>query len=216
MVKIKMFNFTSGRLLQMLLSLPGILVAMSFHEMAHGLAAESMGDQTARNAGRVSLNPFAHLSLLGILSMMLFGFGWAKPVPVNSYNFRNKRKGIIIVSLAGCLTNLLLAFISLLVLRLVMNFANQYLYTILYYMYLYNLVFAVFNLIPIPPLDGSQILYEFLPYNAQRTFNQISRYSYIILLICIFTGIFGMIINPIINVIGAFYNSIINFIFGLF
>ena len=208
--------FSPNRWLVMLLSLPGILIAISFHEMAHALAAESMGDMTASNMGRVSLNPLRHLSLLGVLSMMIFGFGWAKPVPINSYNFRDRRKGIIIVSLAGCLTNLLLGFISLVVLRLIQSFANEYLYTIIYYTYMYNVVFAVFNLIPIPPLDGSQILYEFLPYNAQRTWNQYSRYSYIILLICLFTGIFGRIITPIVSIIGNFYNWIINIIFGLF
>lgn len=200
----------------MLLSLPGILVAISFHEMAHALAADSMGDTTAAGRGRVSLNPFAHLSLIGTLCMLLFGFGWAKPVPVNSYNFRNKRLGIVVVSLAGCLTNLLLAFITLIVLYILPVDSNQYLLQILYYMYTYNLVFAVFNLIPIPPLDGSQILYEFLPYNAQRKFNEFSRYSFIILFILLFLGAFRYIVNPIVALISNLYNIILSSIFGLF
>lgn len=202
--------FSPDRLQMMLLSLPGILIAMSFHEMAHGIAAESMGDDTAQMAGRVSLNPFKHLSLLGTLSMLVFGFGWAKPVPVNSYNFRNKRKGIIVTSLAGCFTNLLLGFISLLIMRLIGDYVNIYVYYILYYTYYYNLIFAVFNLLPIPPLDGSQVLYEFLPYKAKQIYDQVARYGNFILLILIMTGMFGYIIVPIVNLIGNFYQMIIN------
>lgn len=211
-----MFSFTADRIMSILFSLPGIIVAITFHEIAHGLAAESMGDTTARDAGRLSLNPLAHLDPIGLLSMVLFRFGWAKPVPVNSANFRNRRKGIILVSLAGCIANLVLGFISLFALYLVRPIANEYLYMILYYMYLYNIVFAVFNLIPIPPLDGSQILMEFLPYKAQLTYDKISRYSYLILLVFVFTGLFGIIINPIVNVIGYVYNTILSFIFSIF
>lgn len=208
--------FSPGRLQMMLLSLPGIIIAITFHEIAHGYAAESMGDMTARNAGRLSLNPLAHLDPIGVLSMVLFGFGWARPVPVNSLNFRNRRKGIILVSLSGCIANLVLGFVALFVLYLVSSFANPYLYQILYYLYFYNIVFAVFNLIPIPPLDGSQILYEFLPYKGRQVFERIARYGWVILLLFVWSGVFSFIISPIVNLIGSFYNFILGSLFSLF
>ena len=164
--------FSANYFINLLLSLPGILVAISFHEMAHGYAADAMGDPTPKLAGRLTVNPLKHIDPIGFISMLLFRFGWAKPVPVNPNNFKNHRKGIIVVSLAGCFTNLLLGFISLIAIYAVSPFANVYLLQILQYLYLYNLMFAVFNLIPIPPLDGSQILAEFLPYNAKQKFYQ--------------------------------------------
>lgn len=193
----------------MLLALPGIITAISFHEMAHGLAAESMGDMTAASQGRLSLNPFKHLSLLGTLSMLVLGFGWAKPVPVNPNNFKNRKKGIILVSLAGCLTNLLLGFISLAIYYLLVPVANETLLTIIYYMAFYNVLFAVFNLVPIPPLDGSQILYVFLPYKAQRFYDRLSQYGSLVLLLLVFTGVFGYIITPVTNAILNLYSMIL-------
>lgn len=201
--------FSPQRWMSMLLAFPGIITAISFHEMAHGLAAESMGDNTAALQGRLSLNPFRHLSLLGTLSMLFLGFGWAKPVPVNPNNFRNRKMGIILVSLAGCLTNLLLGFISLAIYYLCAPLNNSLLETILYYMAFYNVLFAVFNLIPIPPLDGSQILEVFLPYNAQRFMQQYSNYGSIILLILIFTGVFSYIITPATSAILHLYQLIL-------
>ena len=145
--------------------------------------------------------------------MLLFRFGWAKPVPVNPNNFKSHRKGIIVVSLAGCFTNLLLGFISLIAIYAVSPFANVYLLQILQYLYLYNLMFAVFNLIPIPPLDGSQILAEFLPYNAKQKFYQFSRYGMIILLLLVVFNVFGLIITPIINGIDGLFRMILNPLF---
>lgn len=208
--------FSQQRLMTILLSLPGVIIAITFHEIAHGYAAEAMGDDTAERAGRLSLNPLHHLDPIGLLSMALFGFGWAKPVLVNPNNFRDRKKGIILVSLAGCLTNLLIGLITLLVLYAVRPFANDYLYTILYYIYLYDVVFGIFNLIPIPPLDGSQILYEFLPYKGRQFFNRYARYGTLVLLVLVFTGIIGMIMNPIVGAVNTLFNAIARFIFGLF
>ena len=120
-----MFNFTPDYFFTLLLSLPGILIAITFHEMAHGFAAEAMGDPTAKNAGRLSLNPFKHLDPLGFLSMVLFRFGWAKPVPINPMYFKDRKKGTIIVSLAGVVTNLILAFIGMAAYLAVVPIQNQ-------------------------------------------------------------------------------------------
>lgn len=183
--------------------------------MAHGYAADAMGDPTPKNAGRLSVNPLKHLDVLGFICMLIFHFGWAKPVPVNPANFKNRRKGVILVSLSGCLTNLLLAFITLAATLLVSRMdGNPYLITILTYIYIYNLMFAVFNIIPIPPLDGSQVLAEFLPYKARMKFYNFSRWGMLILLILMWTGIFSRIINPIINAIGWLFTLILSPFFG--
>ncbi|MGD9473505.1 MAG: site-2 protease family protein, partial [Eubacteriaceae bacterium] len=151
-----MFNFSADYFLSLLLSLPGILLAISFHEMAHGFAADAMGDPTPKLAGRLTVNPLKHIDPLGLLSMLLFRFGWAKPVPINPLNFKDRKKGMIVVSLAGILTNLLLGFLAMATYFIVVPLQNEVLMTIIYYIYFYNVVFAVFNILPIPPLDGSK------------------------------------------------------------
>lgn len=201
--------FTADYWINLLLSLPGIIIAITFHEIAHGLAADAMGDHTAQMQGRLSLNPFRHLDPIGFLSMIFFRFGWAKPVPVNPNNFRNRRKGVIWVSLAGSLTNLLLGFISMMALYAVRPIGNYYLIQILNYMVIYNIMFAVFNLIPIPPLDGSQILAEFLPYNARIRYESFARYGMWVLLIMIWLGLFSYIVSPIVSWTYNLYSSIL-------
>lgn len=207
--------FTADYWINLLLSLPGIIIAITFHEIAHGLAAESMGDHTAQMQGRLSLNPLKHLDPLGFLSMILFRFGWAKPVPVNPNNFRNRRKGVIWVSLAGSLTNLLLGFISMIAWYAVIPFGNYYLKMVLLYMVQYNVMFGIFNLIPIPPLDGSQILAEFLPYNARIRYESFARYGMWVLLACIWLGLFGYVITPLVNGVLDLYQAILTPLFRM-
>ena len=208
--------FSSAGLMQMLLSLPGIILAITFHEMAHGYAAESMGDDTAKLAGRLSPNPLKHLDPIGFLSMLIFHFGWAKPVPVNPSRFRNRRKGMIVVALSGCVTNLLLGFISMAAMYATQGLGNIYLQIILMYMTMYNIMFGVFNLIPIPPLDGADVLAEFLPYKARVSYMKFSRYGMIVLLAMMVFGLFGYIITPIVNWIYQVYGWILGMIFGAF
>lgn len=215
MVKI-MFNFTSDYVVNLLLSLPGILMAITFHEMAHGFAADAMGDPTAKNAGRLTLNPLKHIDPLGFLSMVLFRFGWAKPVPVNPMNFRDLKKGTIAVSLAGVATNLLLAFIGMAAFLAVYPLQNEILSTILQYVYLYNIIFAVFNILPIPPLDGSQILIIFLPQKALPVYYKYQRYGMILIFVLAFTGILWLVISPIINGIEGLFLGILTPIFRPF
>jgi Zn-dependent protease len=145
-----------------------ILLALPVHEMAHAYAADRMGDQTARWNGRLTLNPFAHLDIFGTLLIFLFRFGYAKPVPVNPRNFKDYRKGIIITSVAGPLSNLAMSLISLIILRVLIFISPTYLFaqlaSVLFYNFAYiNIILAVFNLMPIPPLDGYRIISNFLP-----------------------------------------------------
>ncbi|MDI3536944.1 MAG: hypothetical protein PWP30_1426 [Eubacteriaceae bacterium] len=211
-----MFNFSADYFLSLLLSLPGILLAISFHEMAHGFAADAMGDPTPKLAGRLTVNPLKHIDPLGLLSMLLFRFGWAKPVPINPLNFKDRKKGMIIVSLAGILTNLLLGFLAMATYFIVVPLQNETLMTIIYYIYIYNIVFAVFNLLPIPPLDGSKVLMVFLPNKALPTFYEIQKYGMFIILGLAITGLLSIIINPVINWIVSIYSFILTPIFTFF
>ena len=188
-----------------------LLFSLILHENAHGIAAYFMGDNTAKNSGRISMNPFKHLSLYGTISMILFKFGWAKPVPINPNNFKKKRLGNFLVSIAGILTNFLLAIISafLFILALKNNYNNRFILLLLQYLIMYNIFLGIFNLIPIPPLDGSKIIYTFLPYKTVNKLYSIEKYSNIILIVLIMTGIIGKMMNyiciPIINwILGIF------------
>jgi len=211
-----MFNFTPDYFYSLLLSLPGILIAISFHEMAHAYAADAMGDPTPKDAGRLTVNPLKHIDPLGFISMLLFRFGWAKPVPVNPNNFKDKKKGMIAVALSGVLTNLLLAFLGMAAYLAVIPLNNETLMIILQYIYIYNIVFAVFNIIPIPPLDGSQILVLFLPPKALMFYYRYQRYGMIAIFVLALTGLLGIIINPAINAIVSLFSAILLPFFNLF
>lgn len=188
---------------QTLLLLPGIFIGLTFHEFAHGWVADRLGDHTARYQGRLTLNPIAHLDPIGFLMLVFFHFGWAKPVPVNPYNLRvNPRQGMLYVALAGPVTNLLLALVIAILLRMgFFSFASEVYYMAWLAVYI-NIVLAVFNLLPIPPLDGSKILAGILPGNTPWLYH-LETYGTIILLLLLFTGIIGRILAFIINPIAG-------------
>jgi len=165
----------------LLIAVP-LLYSIIIHELAHGWVADKMGDPTARWLGRLSLNPLKHLDLMGTLMLLIFGFGWAKPVPVNFGNLRDFRKGLIFVSSAGIVANIIVAFFSLLVLRLLSSGPWDMLYLGLYYMARINIMLAAFNLIPIPPLDGSKILMGFASQKVQYTLARIEPYGLFIII----------------------------------
>lgn len=163
----------------LLLGLPAILIAITIHEYAHALTAFKLGDPTAKFAGRLSLNPLKHIDLLGFIMLLVARFGWAKPVPINPFHFRNPRRDEALVSLAGPLSNLLLAILFGLSIRLLLQLSASTAtipFLLLYLCFLYNVVLSVFNLIPVPPLDGSKILFSLLP--RRYRFYQLQLESY--------------------------------------
>ena len=175
-----------------------VLVTITVHELAHGYVAYMIGDPTAKNAGRLSLNPLVHLDPLGAILLFVAGFGWAKPVPINPFFFKgNRSRGIMLVSAAGPLANLLLALILALSIPLVSSFSVTVLQIVANGIYL-NIYMALFNLIPIPPLDGSKILAGLIPKGAAYKYlNVMDQYGMIILLVLVLANVIGKIITPI-------------------
>lgn len=185
-----------------------IIFTLVTHEIAHGYIALLNGDDTAKNLGRLSPNPLKHLDPLGTLSMLLFRFGWAKPVPINPNKFKNYRLGMFTVSIAGIVVNLFTAFISIILLSFVRNII---LINFLKALVSYGIIFAVFNLIPIPPLDGSKILASLLPIKFTNFMYKYQRYSSIVLIILLFSGAIDRLLIPIVNFTFRFLIDIVNF-----
>lgn len=203
----------TGEIFFVLLALPGILIAITFHEFAHAFAADKLGDDTPRRQNRLNLNPLSHLDPLGTI-LLLKGFGWGKPVQINPRNFdRNisMAKGEAIVSVAGPLMNMILAIIFTIIDVVLIKFANVWVETTLVGLIVVNVIEAaiftniglgVFNLIPLPPLDGSKIFMSFMPYNVRNWILEKQHLFYIIFLIIWITPIASLIISPIIENIG--------------
>lgn len=201
-------------ILEKLYILPIIFLSLSLHEMCHGYAAYKLGDDTAKVMGRLTLNPFAHLDLLGTLAMMFFGFGWAKPVPVNYANLKYKRLGPVLVALAGPLSNLIFAFfcmvlgIALIITgRGLSGFVGSYITTAI----ILNVTLAVFNMLPVPPLDGSKVVISLLPYKWQYYVYKNEVYIQIVLFALLYLGV----ISPVINYLGNFTLGIMIKLAGL-
>ena len=181
----------------MLLTLPIVLLSLTVHEFAHAATANVLGDPTPRWEGRLTLNPLAHLDVFGTLPLIITRrFGWAKPVPINPAYFKDWRQGMALVGVAGPLSNVALAFIFALPYRLGIRMP-YYLDLISYFAILINLGLASYNLIPIPPLDGSRILIVFLRGKNLYIYQQLEQYGQFILLLLIFTGTTSVIMLPI-------------------
>lgn len=185
--------------------IPGFLLAIVIHEYAHARAAVALGDPTPAVAGRLTLNPIPHIDPFGLIMLVLFKFGWAKPVPINPYNFRNGRRDMVLVSLAGPGSNIALAFVCwfLYALLIKFNFMNTEISLVLINAIKSNMFFAVFNLIPLPPLDGSQIVSSLLPGRQAYAYESIAPYGPWILMALIYLGVIGGIVDPIVRVLAA-------------
>jgi len=213
LVLMSLINFSDGQLLSLLLTLPAVIIAITFHEYAHALAADKLGDDTPRMQGRLNLNPMSHIDPVGFMLLMFAGFGWGKPVQINPRNFNrniNMDKGEAIVSLAGPLMNFMIAIVSAIILGAVYMGGNatffystigNIIYILLQELVIINIGLGVFNLIPLPPLDGSKIFINFMPYNARRWILEHSHIFYYIFLAIWITGLAGVIISPIISLL---------------
>lgn len=194
------------------LLVPLLLFSIIAHEVAHGWVASLFGDNTAKYAGRLSFNPVSHVDPMGLIALLLAGFGWAKPVPVDYSNLSRSRRAIISVSLAGCLANILIATIAITLLHFSFFHANNFLAAALFIVVRVNIMLGAFNLIPIPPLDGSRVLMEFLPYNAKIKLARLEPFGFFIIIILLFTGV----LDPVIGFIEQTILIIIKILLGFF
>lgn len=201
-----MFDFN---ILHIVAGIPGLLIAMVMHEYAHALVADYMGDDTPRLMGRLTLNPMAHIDPIGALMLLVARFGWAKPVMINPNNFRSWRKGELCVAFAGPAANLIVAFVAL-VAQVVFSrldlFTGTALQLVLSMIVIYNINFAIFNLLPLPPLDGSRILMCFLPSEWNYRLASLERYSFIILIALMMTPVFSYILIPLQRIVFSVFS----------
>jgi Zn-dependent protease len=196
--------------------LPAILIALSIHEFAHAFVAYKMGDITQKERGRLSLNPLAHIDITGLLCLMLFQFGWAKPVQVDPRYYKNPKWGMALVALGGPLANFVIAFLSGLILTLIEFYVpysdfSMILYNFFLYLIIINVGLGLFNLIPIPPLDGSKIIGAILPENSYHQYMKYQKYGmFFIIGLLILLDVLEMMGYP--SILNEALNVIVNFI----
>ena len=198
--------FTREGLIETLYFIPALLISLSIHEFGHSYVAYKLGDKSQKIMGRLTLSPFAHIDPLGFIFILIFKFGWGRPVMIDDSNFKNRARGNMFVALAGPMFNVVLAILLTVIIKILMIFgitestitssAGSIVYSMVILAIQFNMVFAVFNLIPLPPFDGSKVLYYFLPYKGKKLMDNLERYSIWILIILLWTGVYSYIILP--------------------
>ncbi len=209
-----MFGFDSD----MIYRIPALIAAMTIHEYSHARAAVAMGDPTPRFLGRLTLNPIPHIDPIGMLLLFIAGFGWAKPVPINPRNFHDGRKGVFVVSLAGAGANIALGFLAYFFLNLLfeMNLIGVVWQKTLVQLYRYNVMFAVFNLVPIPPLDGSKVLMSLLPGHLAYQYQKLEPYgNYILIALVLVPGLLSFVVTPFYRVIEFIIRGVSGLLLGI-
>jgi Zn-dependent protease len=211
------FDDLAGFALGLLIKIPPLLLAVTVHELAHGLVADRLGDPTARLQGRLTLNPIPHIDPLGALAFIIAGFGWAKPVPVNAYNLRHPVRDMALVAAAGPASNFVLAFAGLLAFRLLppieaMPFLLVPIKQMIRFVFLFNVGLGVFNLIPLPPLDGGHFLPYFLPRASWGAVHKLEQYGPIILIVAVMSGATSYVVRPAMAVVAALLSSLADLI----
>lgn len=212
----------SGEFQAAMLTLPGVILAMTFHEFAHAWMAVKLGDNTPRAQGRLSLNPANHIDPVGLILLLFAHIGWGKPVEINSRNFNsNKSRATCeaLVSLAGPVMNFILAFVLLIILYAIVVFDISLPWvvsTIIAYAVMVNIGLGVFNLIPIPPLDGSKIFRRFLPNKVNNWLDVNMQYIYLVFMLLWITGMLSIFVSPVINAVTNGMNYVVASIFSLF
>ncbi len=212
-----LFEDPAGFVQTLILMLPALLLAVTVHEVAHGFVADRLGDPTARREGRLTLNPLPHIDPLGALAFVLAGFGWAKPVPVNAGNLRHPVRDMAWVAAAGPISNFLAAFVGLIALVLVRRLLNapflaEPLVGMLSYVYSFNLALGIFNLIPLPPLDGGHFLPYFFPRGSWTLLSQMEQYGPFILLLLLLSGATRYVVGPAFQFVSEIYIAIVRLI----
>ncbi len=216
---IDLFDDPVGFLSRLVLQIPALLIAVTVHELAHGVVADRLGDPTARRLGRLTLNPLPHIDPIGALAFVLAGFGWAKPVPVNAQNLRHPVRDMAWVAAAGPLSNFAAAFVALVVVRalsrvdgFVPSFVVDPLAGVFFWTYVFNLALGIFNLIPLPPLDGGHFLPYLIPRASWSFLHQLEQVGPFLLILLLLTGATRYVVQPVFNVVSAFYLSLVRLV----
>ena len=206
-------------LMSMIYMIPILLFSIAVHECSHAFTAYKLGDRSQKLQGRMTLDPLVHMDLLGFISIMLVGFGWGKPVYVDDSNFKNKSRDNMLVSLAGPLSNLILAVIFTIIFKILIManiielVSSTQIGSIIFKMLMlsiqFNVIFAVFNMLPFPPFDGSKVLLHFLPYKAKNVMYNLEKYSFYIIMILFVTGLYSYMISPFVSGITYLLNLIL-------